>query len=143
MASLSERWAARRKPWPGSATWRYLRDERFLPDTIIRTAIRTGPAAGRPSRQHVGRACRRCGRLSPAGRSAVPTGAAFRPAAAKMLVPVRPRSMLRASASPRQRSTPLSLAALERMRERQPLSQHGRRLVAGDGSGGASPRDAR
>lgn len=40
VASLSERWAARRKPWPGSATWRYLREERFLPDIIIRAAIR-------------------------------------------------------------------------------------------------------
>ncbi|SEM60077.1 Protein of unknown function [Bosea lupini] len=40
VASLSERWAARRKPWPGSATWRYLRDERCLPDIIIRAAIR-------------------------------------------------------------------------------------------------------
>lgn len=40
VASLSERWAVRRKPWPGSATWRYLRDERCLPDIIIRAAIR-------------------------------------------------------------------------------------------------------
>lgn len=40
VASLSERWRARRAPWPGSATWRYLRDERFLPETIIRAAIR-------------------------------------------------------------------------------------------------------
>jgi len=39
VASLSERWRERRKPWPGSATWRYLRDERFLPDAIIRVAI--------------------------------------------------------------------------------------------------------
>ncbi|MGR7993563.1 DUF3991 and toprim domain-containing protein [Xanthobacter sp. ZOL 2024] len=40
VASLSERWRERRKPWPGSATSRYLRDERFLPDAIIRAAIR-------------------------------------------------------------------------------------------------------
>lgn len=40
VASLSERWRARRAPWPGSATWRYLRHERFLPETIIRAAIR-------------------------------------------------------------------------------------------------------
>jgi hypothetical protein len=40
VASLSERWRARRSPWPGSATWRYLRDERFLPEMIIRAAIR-------------------------------------------------------------------------------------------------------
>jgi hypothetical protein len=34
------RWCARRKPWPGSATWRYLHDERCLPDAILRAAIR-------------------------------------------------------------------------------------------------------
>lgn len=39
-ASLSERWRLRRKPWPGSATWRYMSDERALPETIIRAAIR-------------------------------------------------------------------------------------------------------
>lgn len=39
---LSDRWRARRKPWPGSATWRYLRNERFLPDSVIRAAIRQG-----------------------------------------------------------------------------------------------------
>lgn len=37
--SIPNRWAARRKPWPGSMTWRYLRDERSLPDAIIREAI--------------------------------------------------------------------------------------------------------
>lgn len=37
--SISERWQARRKPWRGSATWRYLRDERGLPERIIRIAI--------------------------------------------------------------------------------------------------------
>ncbi|WP_192357164.1 DUF3991 domain-containing protein, partial [Mesorhizobium mediterraneum] len=38
--SIPERWAKRRKPWPGSMTWRYLRDERCLPEAIIRDAIR-------------------------------------------------------------------------------------------------------
>lgn len=37
--SIPERWAARRKPWPGSATWRYLCDERYIPEQVIRTAI--------------------------------------------------------------------------------------------------------
>lgn len=37
--SILERWDARRKPWRGSATWRYLRDERHLPEQVIRTAI--------------------------------------------------------------------------------------------------------
>lgn len=37
--SVPERWAARRKPWRGSATWRYLRDERQIPEQVIRTAI--------------------------------------------------------------------------------------------------------
>ncbi|CAM5274575.1 hypothetical protein ATER59S_00137 [Aquamicrobium terrae] len=37
--SLPERWRARRKPWRGSATWRYLTDARLLPERIIRAAI--------------------------------------------------------------------------------------------------------
>ncbi|PRD43520.1 hypothetical protein C5748_09610 [Phyllobacterium phragmitis] len=37
--SVPERWAARRKPWRGSATWRYLRDERHIPEQTIRAAI--------------------------------------------------------------------------------------------------------
>lgn len=37
--SIPERWEARRKPWRGSATWRYLRDERHIPEQIIRAAI--------------------------------------------------------------------------------------------------------
>ncbi|WP_018240824.1 DUF3991 and toprim domain-containing protein [Ensifer sp. BR816] len=39
-ASIGDRWGARRKPWPGSATWRYLREARSLPDAVIRTAVR-------------------------------------------------------------------------------------------------------
>ncbi|RWK55845.1 MAG: DUF3991 domain-containing protein, partial [Mesorhizobium sp.] len=37
---VPERWRVRRKPWRGSMTWRYLRDERDLPETVIRAAIR-------------------------------------------------------------------------------------------------------
>ncbi|TIQ41842.1 MAG: DUF3991 domain-containing protein [Mesorhizobium sp.] len=37
--SIIERWEARRKPWRGSATWRYLTDARHLPERIIRAAI--------------------------------------------------------------------------------------------------------
>ena len=37
--SIPERWRARRKPWRGSATWRYLRDDRLIPEPVIRTAI--------------------------------------------------------------------------------------------------------
>lgn len=37
--SIPDRWAARRKPWRGSATWRYLRDERHIPEQVIRTVI--------------------------------------------------------------------------------------------------------
>lgn len=37
--SILQRWQNRRKPWPGSATWRYLRDERCLPEIILRNAI--------------------------------------------------------------------------------------------------------
>lgn len=37
--SIGERWQVRRKPWRASATWRYLREARYLPEPIIRTAI--------------------------------------------------------------------------------------------------------
>lgn len=40
--SIRERWAARRKPWSGSATWRYLRAERSIPESIIRAALARG-----------------------------------------------------------------------------------------------------
>jgi len=36
---LTERWGARRRPWPGSATWRYLCGERTLPATVLCSAI--------------------------------------------------------------------------------------------------------
>lgn len=38
--SLAERWRARRALRPGSATWRYLRHERHLPEIVLRAAIR-------------------------------------------------------------------------------------------------------
>lgn len=37
--SIPDRWAARRKPWRGSATWRYLRDKRHIPEQVIRSAV--------------------------------------------------------------------------------------------------------
>jgi len=48
MVSLAERWRARRPVRPGSTTWRYLRDERYLPDDVLRVAsgedrLREGP----------------------------------------------------------------------------------------------------
>jgi hypothetical protein len=36
---IQERWQAQRKPWPGSATWRYLTDMRNLPDRVVQAAI--------------------------------------------------------------------------------------------------------
>ncbi|ABE65209.1 conserved hypothetical protein (plasmid) [Nitrobacter hamburgensis X14] len=36
---IPDRWRARRIPWRGSATWRYLRDERDVAETVIRAAI--------------------------------------------------------------------------------------------------------
>lgn len=38
--SLVERWRARQTPRLGSATWRYLRHERLLPDDVLRAAAR-------------------------------------------------------------------------------------------------------
>jgi hypothetical protein len=40
--SLADDWDRRRPPWPGSATWRYLRWDRSLPASIMRTAIAQG-----------------------------------------------------------------------------------------------------
>lgn len=37
--SIPDRWTVRRKPWRGSATWRYLRDARHIPEQVIRAAI--------------------------------------------------------------------------------------------------------
>ncbi|WP_127524544.1 DUF3991 and toprim domain-containing protein [Mesorhizobium sp. Z1-4] len=37
--TIPERWNARRKPWRGSATWCYLRDERHIPEAVLRAAI--------------------------------------------------------------------------------------------------------
>lgn len=37
--SLADRWSARRVPWRGSATWRYLSGARFLPSSVLRRAI--------------------------------------------------------------------------------------------------------
>ncbi|MBA3446025.1 MAG: DUF3991 domain-containing protein [Pseudaminobacter sp.] len=36
---IPDRWSDRRRPWRGSMSWRYLRDERGLPETVIRAAI--------------------------------------------------------------------------------------------------------
>lgn len=36
---IPDRWRLRRSPWRSSMTWRYLRDERDLPETVIRAAI--------------------------------------------------------------------------------------------------------
>ncbi|AVA24404.1 DUF3991 and toprim domain-containing protein [Rhizobium sp. NXC24] len=38
--SLSDRWRARRRPWPGSSTWRYLHDDRCLPTSLLHAAIK-------------------------------------------------------------------------------------------------------
>ncbi|WP_054313296.1 DUF3991 and TOPRIM domain-containing protein [Mesorhizobium sp. 1M-11] len=37
---IPDRWRVRRSPWRSSMTWRYLRDERGLPETVLRAAIR-------------------------------------------------------------------------------------------------------
>jgi len=39
VAPIAARWRTRGAPWPGSATWRYLREERFLPEAILRVAL--------------------------------------------------------------------------------------------------------
>lgn len=46
--SLAERWLRRRRPWPGSASWRYLCGERSLPPHVVRAvmaenSLREGP----------------------------------------------------------------------------------------------------
>lgn len=37
--TVEERWTARRKPRPGSATWRYLTETRGIPEAVLRQAI--------------------------------------------------------------------------------------------------------
>ncbi|MEQ8376617.1 DUF3991 and toprim domain-containing protein [Roseibium aggregatum] len=37
-----QRWQNRRKPWRGSATWRYLRDARGIPEPVLRQAVAAG-----------------------------------------------------------------------------------------------------
>lgn len=39
--SVAERWLARRRPWCGSASWRYLSEVRHLPERVLRAAIAT------------------------------------------------------------------------------------------------------
>lgn len=36
---IPDRWRVRRSPWRSSMTWRYLRDDRGLPDTVLRAAV--------------------------------------------------------------------------------------------------------
>lgn len=36
----ADRWRARRKPWRGSPTWRYLREARGIPEAVIHAALR-------------------------------------------------------------------------------------------------------
>lgn len=38
--AIVERWRRRQRPWPGSPAWRYLVQERCLPDSILRLAVR-------------------------------------------------------------------------------------------------------
>lgn len=40
--SIADRWQARRKPWRGSAAWRYLTEARAIPERIVRAAIGAG-----------------------------------------------------------------------------------------------------
>lgn len=40
--TVAERWQSRRKPWRGSATWRYLSETRGIPDMVLRQAIAAG-----------------------------------------------------------------------------------------------------
>ncbi|MBB5553338.1 MULTISPECIES: DUF3991 and toprim domain-containing protein [Rhizobium] len=39
--SLPDRWRSRRRPWPGSSTWRYLSGERHVPTYVLRAAIKS------------------------------------------------------------------------------------------------------
>jgi hypothetical protein len=38
-AAVSDRWRRRCRPWHGSATWRYLRDERCIPEAMLGAAV--------------------------------------------------------------------------------------------------------
>ncbi len=80
--SIPERWTARRRPWRGSATWRYLRDDRHLPEYVIRAGIahnlvREGPRGSMWAAHQDDEGA------SPAGRSVGRNGAALPPAEAR------------------------------------------------------------
>ncbi|POH34088.1 MULTISPECIES: DUF3991 and toprim domain-containing protein [Sinorhizobium] len=38
--SLTARWQPRRRPWPGSASWRYLNGERCVPANVLRATVK-------------------------------------------------------------------------------------------------------
>lgn len=42
LGAIPERWRARKTPWPGSATWRYLTGRRSIPSWIIMAATQQG-----------------------------------------------------------------------------------------------------
>ena len=136
-APLSERWRNRRAPWSGSATWRYLGDGRALPETIIRAAIRQdwlreGPR-GSVWAAHVDDAGTVTG-----WEERGPEWRGFSTGGSKVLfrlgaldgLRLRDRSGDRCD-EPR---CPRGAAG------GQPLSQHRRRLVAGNGGCGAGAR---
>ena len=102
--SLADRWSARRIPWRGSATWRYLSGARFLPSSVLRMAITSNQLREGPY-EACGRLTRTMPALSAAGRSAVRNGAGSRRAARK-LYSVLARGMACACASRRRRSMP-------------------------------------
>ncbi len=102
--SIPERWQARRKPWRGSATWRYLAEAAISPSAS--SAPQSAPMFCAKARMAA------CGRpISmpmaplPDGRSADRTGAALPPAAPRCCSGSA-GPMRCASASPRRRSTP-------------------------------------
>lgn len=42
LASIEVRWGGRARPWPGSPSWRYLANQRGIPNFVITAAVRQG-----------------------------------------------------------------------------------------------------
>ncbi len=116
LRSIAERWRHRFEPRPGSPTWRYLTDERHIPDRHHRRRRCPMAGFGRARKAACGRRTAIPAAPSPAGRSVARAGAALRPAA--------PRSCFASGASDCVRICvteaavdAMSLAALEELRD--------------------------
>lgn len=114
VASIPDRWSKRRKPWPGSLTWRYLNDARSLSEAVIRTATRHDLVREGP-RGSMWAAHRDVAGVVTGWEERGPEWRGFATGGAKVLFRFGPAHALRLCVTEAAIDA-LSLAALERMR---------------------------